>query len=161
MTIKVGDKLPDATFKTPGEDGPKNLTVSEIFDGKTVVLFAVPGAFTPTCHMNHLPSFQKNAAALKANGVDQIAVVAVNDVFVMDAWAKQTGAGNDIVFLADGSADFTKAIGMELDASGFGMGVRSQRYAMIVKDGVVSALNVEDSPGDATVSTAEAVLELL
>ncbi|MDD7911294.1 MULTISPECIES: peroxiredoxin [Pseudovibrio] len=161
MTISIGDKLPDASFKTPGADGPQNLTTKQIFDGKTVVLFAVPGAFTPTCHMNHLPGFQNKAADLKAKGVDEIAVVSVNDVFVMDAWAKATGAGDDILFLADGSADFTKAIGLELDGSGFGMGLRSQRYAMVVKDGTVTALNVEDSPGEATTSGADAVLELL
>ncbi|MCA1297775.1 peroxiredoxin [Stappia indica] len=161
MTIKVGDTLPEASFKTMSADGPAEVKSGELFAGKTVVLFAVPGAFTPTCHLNHLPGFVEHAQTIRAKGVDQIAVVSVNDVFVMEAWQKASGAGDKILFLADGSADFTKAIGMELDASGFGMGLRSKRYAMIVKDGKVTELNVEDAPGEATVSGAAAILTAL
>lgn len=161
MTIKVGDKLPEATFKTNSADGPVNVSNAELFAGKTVVLFAVPGAFTPTCHLNHLPGFIDNAEAIKAKGVDTIAVVSVNDPFVMGAWAKETRSDGKILFLADGSADFTKAIGLELDASGFGMGLRSHRYSMIVKDGVVTELNVEPAPGEASVSSAENILSQL
>lgn len=161
MTIKVGDKLPDATFKTMTSDGPKEVATDALFSGKTVVLFAVPGAFTPTCHRNHLPGFVENADAIKAKGVDEIAVVSVNDVFVMDAWAKASGADGKIVFLADGSADFAKKLDLVMDASGFGMGLRSKRYAMIVKDGVVDVLNIEEAPGQATVSGAAAVLAAL
>ncbi|MHC5654581.1 peroxiredoxin [Stappia sp.] len=160
MTIKVGDKLPDAKFKIMTADGPAERTSADLFSGRTVVLFAVPGAFTPTCHLNHLPGFVEHADTILSKGVDEIAVVSVNDVFVMDAWEKASGAGK-IAFLADGSAEFTKAIGLELDASGFGMGVRSKRYAMIVKDGVVTALNVEDTPGTAEVSGAAAILSAL
>ena len=160
MTIQVGDKLPDATFNIMTADGPAEQAGSDLFSGKTVVLFAVPGAFTPTCHLNHLPGFVEHADTIFSKGVDTIAVVSVNDVFVMDAWKK--AAGNDkIVFLADGSAVFTKAIGMDLDATGFGMGTRSKRYAMIVKDGVVTTLNVEDTPGTADVSGAAAILSAL
>ncbi len=161
MSIQTGERIPDAKFKIMSKDGPAEKSTSEIFDGKTVVLFAVPGAFTPTCHMNHLPGFIENHATILGKGVDTIAVVSVNDVFVMDAWAKATGAQDKILFLADGSAEFTKALGLELDASGFGMGTRSQRYAMIVKDGVVSTLNVESAPGEATVSGAAAIIAAL
>jgi peroxiredoxin len=161
MTIQVGDKLPEATFKTMTADGPKEVGTDALFGGKTVVLFAVPGAFTPTCHRNHLPGFLENADAIKAKGVDEIAVVSVNDVFVMDAWAKATGGDGKIVFLADGSADFAQKLGLMLDASGFGMGVRSKRYAMVVKDGTVTVLNIEEAPGQATVSGAAAVLAAL
>jgi peroxiredoxin len=161
MTIQVGEKLPEATFKTMTAEGPKEVGTDALFSGKTVVLFAVPGAFTPTCHRNHLPGFLENAEAIKAKGVDEIAVVSVNDVFVMDAWAKATGADGKIVFLADGSADFARKVGLVMDASGFGMGLRSKRYAMVVKDGVVSVLNIEEAPGQATVSGAAAVLAAL
>jgi Peroxiredoxin len=161
MTIAVGEKLPDATFMTPGADGPVKTTTAEVFAGKKVVLFAVPGAFTPTCHMNHLPGFLENLDVIKDKGVDAVACVAVNDVFVMGAWAKATGADGKIVMLADGSGDFAKAVGLELDLSARGLGLRSQRYAMIVDDGVVTSLDVEDAPGSATVSGAAAVLEKL
>ena len=142
-------------------EGPGQMTTSEVFAGRKVVLFAVPGAFTPTCHMKHLPGFVSHAADLKAKGVDTIACVSVNDVFVMNAWAEQLRRKDEITFLADGSADFTKAIGMELDASGFGMGMRSKRYAMLVDDGVVKVINVEEAPGTAEVSSAEKILAAL
>jgi peroxiredoxin len=159
--IAIGDKLPSMKFKTPTPDGPAEITASDLFDGKTVVLFAVPGAFTPTCHMNHFPGYLDNLDALKAKGVDTVAVTAVNDVFVMKAWAEATGGKDKITFLADGSADFAKAIGLELDANPFGLGIRSKRYSMIVVDGVVKTLNVEDVPSQATVSSAAKILEQL
>ena len=161
VAIQPGDTIPEATFNTMGADGPTPIKTGDIFPGKKVVLFAVPGAFTPTCHRNHLPGFLENHDVLKEKGVDTIAVVSVNDVFVMSAWADATGAKDKILFLADGSADFTRAAGLELDASGFGMGVRSKRYAMIVEDGVVKTLNIEDTPGQAVASGAAAVLEAL
>ncbi len=161
MTIKVGDKLPQATFRLMTADGPAPKTTDDLFKGKKVVLFAVPGAFTPTCHKNHLPGFVAKADEIKAKGVDAIMVTSTNDVFVMDAWAKATGGAGVIEFLSDGNADFAKEIGLSLDGSGFGLGTRSQRYSMIVEDGVVTALNVEDAPGKADVSGAEALLKLL
>ena len=160
MAIKVGDKLPTATFTVMGADGPKPVSTEELFKGKTVALFAVPGAFTPTCSQRHLPGFKDKAADLKTKGVDQIACVSVNDVFVMNAWGNDQGVDGDIAMLADGNGDFTKAIGLELDASRFGMGPRSQRYSMIVKDGVVTSLNVEQG-GEFRVSSADYMLELL
>jgi len=160
MAIKVGDHIPNATFMTMTADGPKPKTTDDIFKGKKVVLFAVPGAFTPTCHRNHMPGFVKNAAAIKAKGVDTIAVTGVNDVFVMDAWKKASGA-DAIEFLADGSGAFAKTIGLSLDMTERGLGVRSQRYAMLVDDGVVKALNVEDGPGKAEISGAENLLNAL
>jgi peroxiredoxin len=160
MTLKVGDTVPSATFMTFGSEGPKPITTDEVFKGKTVALFAVPGAFTPTCSAKHLPGFKTNAAELKAKGVDTIACVSVNDVFVMKAWGESQGVGDDVLMLADGNGDFTKAVGLELDASRFGMGPRSQRYSMIVKDGVVKELNVEQG-GDFKVSSAEYMLAQL
>jgi peroxiredoxin len=160
MTIKVGDKVPEATFTVYGPSGPGPLKSDELFKGKTVALFAVPGAFTPTCSAKHLPSFTQHAADLKAKGVDTIACVSVNDVFVMKAWGESQNVGDDILMLADGNGAFTKAVGLELDGSRFGMGPRSQRYSMIVKDGVVSELNVEDG-GEYRVSSAEYMLEQL
>ena len=160
MAVKVGDKLPQARFTTMGPDGPKPITTDEVFAGKTVALFAVPGAFTPTCSMKHLPGFKEKAADLKKKGVDTIACVSVNDVFVMAAWGKDQGVGNQILMLADGNGDFTKAVGLELDASGFGMGKRSQRYSLVAKDGVVTQLNVE-GPGEFKVSAADYMLEHL
>ena len=160
MSIKVGDKLPQATFTVMGPDGPKPATSDDIFGGKTVALFAVPGAFTPTCSAKHLPGFKNKAGELKAKGVDAIACVSVNDVFVMNAWGKDQGVGEDVMMLADGNGDFTKAIGLELDGSRFGMGPRSQRYSMIVKDGVVKELNVETG-GEFRVSSADYMLEQL
>ena len=160
MAVKVGDKLPQATFTTMGPDGPKPITTEELTAGKTVALFAVPGAFTPTCSAKHLPGFKQQAAALKAKGVDTIACVSVNDVFVMKAWGDNQGVGEDILMLADGNGAFTRAVGLELDGSRFGMGPRSQRYSMIVDDGVVTELNVE-SGGEYRVSSAEYMLEQL
>ena len=158
MTIKVGDTVPAATFTTFGPDGPGPLTTDQLLKGKKVAIFAVPGAFTPTCSAKHLPSFKQHAADLKGKGVDTIACVSVNDVFVMKAWGDNQSVGEDIVMLADGNGDFTKALGLELDGSRFGMGQRSQRYSMIVKDGVVTELNVE-SGGEYRVSSAEYMLE--
>lgn len=158
MTIKVGDRLPSATFMTMTAEGPKPKTTDEIFKGKKVVLFAVPGAFTPTCHKNHMPGFVQNFDKIKGKGVDAIAVTAVNDVFVMDAWKKASGADN-IEALADGSGDFAKAIGLSVDLGARGLGTRSQRYAMIVEDGVVKTLNIEDAPGKADISGAENLLK--
>ena len=161
MTIKVGDKLPQATFRVMISEGPAAKTTDDLFAGRKVVLFAVPGAFTPTCHKNHLPGFRDNAAAIKAKGVDEIVVTAVNDPFVMDAWAKATEAGDKMTFLSDPNADFAKAIGMDIDmAQGLGFS-RSKRYSMIVEDGVVKSLNVEDSPGKAEVSNAETLMKQL
>jgi len=160
MTIKVGDRLPDATFTVLTPDGPKPLTTAEVFGGKRVALFAVPGAFTPTCSAKHLPGFVGNAEALKAKGLDAIACVAVNDVFVMGAWGKAQGAGEAVQMLADGNGQFTRDLGLEFDASKFGMGTRSQRYSMVVNDGVVEQLNVEQA-GEFKVSTAEHMLEQL
>ena len=161
MSIQPGDSLPQATFRVMTADGPAPRTTDEIFKGRKVVLFAVPGAFTPTCHRNHLPGFLANADAILQKGVDAILCTAVNDVFVMDAWSKATGAAGKIEFLSDGNAEFAKAIGLSLDGSGFGLGTRSQRYSMIVDDGVVQAVNVEDAPGKADVSGAEALMKQL
>ncbi len=159
MTISVGDRVPAATFTTMTPDGPAPKTSDDIFKGKKVVLFAVPGAFTPTCHKNHMPGFVKNADAIKAKGIDTIAVTAVNDVFVMDAWKKASGAEGKIEFLADGSADFAKKIGLSLDVSARGLGIRSQRYCMVVDDGVVKSISVEDAPGKAELSGADNLLK--
>ncbi|MHB8528585.1 MAG: redoxin family protein [Caulobacteraceae bacterium] len=160
MTIKVGDKVPNATFTTFGPDGPKPITGDELFKGKKVGLFAVPGAFTPTCSAKHLPGFKARAAELRAKGLDTIACVSVNDVFVMKAWGEDQGVGSDVLMLADGNGEFTRAMGLELDASRFGMGPRSQRYSMIVDDGLVKELNVEQG-GEFKVSSAEYMLAQL
>jgi peroxiredoxin len=161
MAIAPGTPLPDAKFKIMTATGPSEITTEALFKGKKAVLFAVPGAFTPTCHGLHLPGFLLNAEALKAKGVDLVACTAVNDVFVMDAWAKATGAAGEITFLADGNGDFAKAIGLELDASGAGLGLRSKRYAMLIEDGVVKVLNVEEKPSAAVDSSAEKLLAAL
>ncbi|HEV2363206.1 MAG TPA: peroxiredoxin [Caulobacteraceae bacterium] len=160
MTIKVGDRAPNATLTTFGPEGPRPITTDEIFKGKKVGLFAVPGAFTPTCSAKHLPGFKAKAAELRAKGLDTIACVSVNDVFVMKAWGENQGVGEDVLMLADGNGDFTRAVGLELDASRFGMGPRSQRYSMIVDDGVVKELNVEQG-GEFRVSSAEYMLAQL
>ncbi len=159
MTIKVGDTVPNATFRVMTADGPKPKTTDDIFKGKKVALFAVPGAFTPTCSNLHMPSFLKNIGAFKAKGVDAIAVVSVNDPFVMKEWAKATGGDGKIEFLADGGAEFTKAVGMDFDGSGAGLGVRSKRYSMFVDNGSVKSLNVEDAPGKCDISGGEALLK--
>lgn len=160
MTIQVGDRLPSATLTTMTAEGPKPLTTSELCEGKKVVLFAVPGAFTPTCSVQHLPGYVDNAQSLKDKGVDTVACVSVNDPFVMGAWGKDREVGEDLMMLSDGNGDFTAAIGLEMDGSGFGLGTRSQRYAMIIDDGVVPTLNVESGPG-LDVSSAETILSEL
>ena len=159
MTIAKGDRLPEATFRVLGPEGITTLTTGDIFDGKKVVLFAVPGAFTPTCHLKHIPGFIENADAFKKKGLDSVACVAVNDPFVLGAWADASGGRGKILFLSDGNAEFTKKIGMDFDGSGIGLGTRSKRYAMLVDDGVVNVLNVEDSPGVAVESTAAKLLK--
>lgn len=159
MTIAKGDRLPEANFKIMGENGPENISSNTIFAGKKVVLFAVPGAFTPGCTVTHLPGYVVLADKIKARGVDTIACVAVNDAFVMDAWGKSQNA-EEIMMLADGNSEFTNAVGLVMDASGYGMGSRSQRYAMIVEDGVVTWLGVEPA-GGVVESAAEKVLEQL
>ena len=158
MSIKIGDSLPDAVFTVMTPDGPKTRTTADIFKNRKVILFGVPGAFTPTCSMNHLPGFLDNEAKFKAKGINEIVVVSVNDVFVMNAWAKQSGADGKIIFLADGSAAFAKALGLTADLSDHGLGVRSARYSMLVNDGIVERLNVEPSVGKADVSGADALL---
>ena len=160
MAIKEGDKLPDATFMTYGPEGPRPITTDEVFKGKRVALIAVPGAFTPTCSAKHLPGFKEKAADLRGKGIDAIACVSVNDVFVMKAWGQDQGVGEDIIMLADGNGAFTKDIGLDMDASKFGMGPRSQRYSMIVNDGVVEKLNVEEG-GEFRVSSADYMMAQL
>ena len=159
MTIDVGDKIPSGTFKIMGAEGPEDMSTDEVFAGKKVVFFAVPGAFTPGCSMTHLPGYVVNADKIKEKGVDSIVCMSVNDAFVMGAWGKAQNA-EEILMLADGNGEFTSAIGMELDASGFGMGSRSKRFAMIVDDGTVTHLAIEP-PGGIEVSAAEAILEKL
>ena len=157
MTIKVGDRVPQGQFTVIGENGPEALTADQLFSGKKVVLFSVPGAFTPTCSAKHLPGFVDNADALKAKGVDTIACMAVNDAFVMSAWGKSASADDKVLMLADGNGDYARALGLELDATKFGMGQRSQRFSMIVDNGVVTQLNIEP-PGAFGVSSAETAL---
>jgi peroxiredoxin len=158
MTIQVGERLPQATFRVMTPEGPLAKTTDDLFKGRKVVLVAVPGAFTPTCHRNHLPGYVQKLGEIKAKGVDAVLVTAVNDVFVMEAWAKSAGA-EGIEFLSDGNGDFAKAIRLTMDGSGFGLGLRSQRYSMVVDDGVVTALNVEDTPSKAQISGAENILK--
>ncbi len=160
MSIQVGDKMPAGNFGVMTGEGPGSVSSEELFAGKKVVLFAVPGAFTPTCSAKHLPGFVKNSTGLQSKGVDTIACLSVNDVFVMDAWGKDQGAGDAVSMLADGNGDYTRALGLELDASGFGMGQRAQRFAIIVDDGVVSQLHIE-GPGEFKVSSAEFILDNL
>lgn len=160
MTIKVGDRLPSGTFTTPGPEGPQKITAEQLFAGKKVVLFSVPGAFTPTCDARHLPGFIQHAADFKAKGVDTVACMAVNDVFVMKAWAKASAVDGTVTMLADGNAEYSKALGLELDATGFGMGIRGQRFAIVAVDGVVKGLYIE-GPGEFKVSSAEHVLSQL
>ena len=160
MAIHVGDTLPSATFMTFGASGPEPITSDQLFKGKKVALFALPGAFTPTCSAKHLPGFKEHAAEFRAKGVDTIACVSVNDVFVMKAWGESQGVGDDVLMLADGNGDFTRAVGLEMDASKFGMGSRSQRYSMLVDDGVAKEINVE-AGGEFKVSSAEYMLAQL
>jgi peroxiredoxin len=159
MTIQVGDKIPACTLKTMGEEGPADITTEEIFSGKKVVLFAVPGAFTPGCSVTHLPGYVVNADKIKAAGVDTIVCMAVNDAFVMGAWGEAQNA-EELLMLADGNGELTAALDLEMDGSGFGLGTRSQRFAMVVEDGTVSHLNVETGPG-VDVSSAETIMGLL
>ena len=159
MAISKGDSLPKATFTTMGEDGPMPMSTDDVFEGKKVVLFAVPGAYTPTCSARHLPGFVEKAEAFAGHGVDTVACTSVNDVFVMDAWGRDQGA-KDVLMLADGNGEFAESLGLTMDASGFGMGTRSQRYAMIVDDGTVTDVFVE-GPGEFKVSSAEHVLDNL
>ena len=158
MAIAIGDRLPEATFRVMTPDGIKEITTGEVFGGKKVVLFAVPGAFTPTCHLKHLPGFIESADEFKKLGIDTVACVAVNDPFVLGAWEEKSGGKGKVLFLSDGNAEFTKKIGMDFDGSGVGLGTRSKRYAALVEDGVVKALNIEDSPGVAVESTAAKLL---
>jgi peroxiredoxin len=160
MTISVGDKMPAGSFTVMSDDGPGSVTTEELFGGRKVVLFSVPGAFTPTCSMQHLPGYVQHAAALISHGVDTIACMAVNDVYVMDAWGKDQGVGDAVSMLADGSAAYTKTLGLELDASSYGMGTRGKRFSIIVNDGHVTHLNIEE-PGEYAVSNAETALEQL
>ncbi len=159
MTIGVGERLPSATLVKATADGPEQVTSEAFFAGRTVALFAVPGAFTPTCSARHLPGYVENLGALKGKGVDEIACVSVNDAFVMSAWSKSAGA-DGITMLADGNGQFAEALGLTMDASKFGMGTRSQRYSMLVEDGVVKQLNVE-APGEFSVSSAEHLLSAM
>ncbi len=161
MPIKVGDRLPQAKLRVASPEGPAWKTTDELFKGKKVVLFGVPGAFTGTCHKAHMPGFVRNAAAIKAKGVDTIAVTAVNDHFVMEAWVKASDAEGKIMYLADGNGEFAKAIDLTFDGSGNGLGTRSRRYAMLVEDGTVKVLNIEDAPGKAEISSAENLLKQL
>lgn len=160
MTIQVGEHMPAGTLMKMAENGPEPVSADDLFDGSTVVIFSVPGAFTPTCSAKHLPGFVQNADALFSAGVDKLACMSVNDVFVMDAWGKNQGVGDKIIMLADGNGDYARALGLELDASGFGMGMRGQRFSILVKDGVVAELNIEE-PGAFKVSTAEHALSQL
>jgi peroxiredoxin len=161
MSIKVGDKLPEGRFTVMNDDGPGSLSTQDLFAGKKVVLFSVPGAFTPTCSREHLPGYIQKADEFKKKGVDTIACMAVNDVFVMEAWGDATGAGDKVTLLADGNGDYARALGVDFDGSGFGLGTRGKRFAMVVDDGVVSALFEEESPGELKASTAEKVLASL
>ena len=160
MTIQIGDRIPDTTLAQATADGPKPVSTADVFAGKTVALFAVPGAFTPTCSARHLPGFKDHLQDIRAKGVDTVACISVNDAFVMKAWGESQSVGDAILMLGDGNGDFTKALGLEMDGSKFGMGTRSQRYSMIVKDGVVEQLNVE-APGEFKVSSADHLLSTL
>jgi peroxiredoxin len=160
MTIKVGERMPAGVFKTMSDKGPRDLSSAELFDGKRVVLFSVPGAFTPTCDAKHLPGFLELAAQFHGKGIDTIACMAVNDVFVMNAWGKASNVANRVLMLADGNGEYARALGLELDAKGFGMGLRGQRFAIVVDNGVATHVSVE-APGQFKVSAAEAVLALL
>ena len=161
MTIQVGDKIPSVMLKQMSPEGPKDITSDELFRGKKVALFAVPGAFTPACSQRHLPGYVDKAADIKAKGVDEVACVAVNDIFVLTAWAKDQKAEGKVRMLADGSGDFARALGLELDLTRGGLGIRSKRYSMLVDNGVVKSLNVEAQPGQVEASSADAMLKSL
>lgn len=161
MAIKVGDKIPESTLMHMTENGPAPITTSELLDGKKVVIFALPGAFTPTCSNQHVPGFVSKADEIKAKGVDTIACLSVNDAFVMGAWGKDQNVGDKVLMLADGNGDLTKAIGLEMDGTGIGFGIRSLRYSMLIEDGVVTSLNMEEKPGEARLSGAEHMMGLL
>lgn len=161
MTIAIGDPFPESTFKIMGDDGPRDVTGAELFSNKRVILFALPGAFTPTCHLNHLPGYLENRELLASKGIDDIYVLSVNDVWVMDAWATASKAKGKIGFLSDGSSAVTNAIGMEIDLDPAGMGKRSKRYSMILDDGVVQVLNIEEKPGQAITSGAATIISQL
>jgi peroxiredoxin len=161
MTIKAGDRIPDVTLTIMGKNGPEPIKSKDYFAGRKIALFSVPGAFTPTCHAKHLPGFVEKFDEIKSKGVDAVAVTAVNDVFTLDAWLKERGAAGKIDGLADGSAVFAKALGLELDLADFGLGVRGKRFSAVVKDGVVEWINVEENSSLATVSSAESTLEKL
>jgi len=160
MTIAAGDKMPSGAFGVMTEAGPGAISTDDLFSGKKVVLVSVPGAFTPTCSMNHLPGFVEQAAALRGKSVDTIACMAVNDVFVMDAWGKDRNVGDDVLMLADGNGEYAQALGLELDATGFGMGMRGQRFAIVVDNGIATHVAIE-APGQFEVSKAEAILEVV
>jgi glutaredoxin/glutathione-dependent peroxiredoxin len=161
MTIQVGDKIPAATLKSVTPEGPKDISTDELFRGKKVVLFAVPGAFTPACSQRHLPGYVEKAGDLKKKGIDTIACIAVNDPAVMGAWGKAQNVGDKVMMLADGSADFARTVGLDIDLGRAGLGIRSKRYSMLVEDGTVKALNVEQVPSQVEVSSADAMLKAL
>jgi peroxiredoxin len=161
MTIKIGDKLPETSFLVMTAEGPAPRTTAEVFAGKKVALFAIPGAYTPTCQKQHVPGFVQRVDELKGKGIDAIACTAVNDVFVLSQFAKDTGAAGKIVMLADGNAEFAKKLGLDFDGSGFGLGVRSKRYAMLVEDGVVMELNVEDATSNHDKSSAATLCSMI
>jgi peroxiredoxin len=160
MTIKAGERMPEGKFKTMGEKGPQDLSTAQLFDGKRVVLFSVPGAFTPTCDAKHLPGYVELADKLRGKGIDTIACMAVNDVFVMNAWGKASNVAGKVLMLADGNGEYARALGLELDGRGFGMGMRGQRFAIVVENGVAKHVDVE-APGQFKVSAADAVLAQL
>jgi peroxiredoxin len=160
MTIKAGERMPEGKFKTMGDKGPQDLTTAQLFDGKRVVLFSVPGAFTPTCDAKHLPGYVELADKLRAKGIDTVACLAVNDVFVMNAWGKASNVAGKVIMLADGNGEYARALGLELDGRGFGMGMRGQRFAIVVDNGVAKHVDIE-APGQFKVSAAEAVLAQL
>ena len=161
MSIKIGDKIPSSSFQVMGVDGPALVSTGDLLDNRTVVMVAVPGAFTPTCHNHHVPGYLDNLDALKERGVDEVCIVSVNDMHVMSHWAKSSGGANKLTYLADGSGAFTKAIGLDIDLSELGMGLRSKRYSMLIKNGVVEQLNIEENPGVADISAAARILSQL
>lgn len=161
MPVQIGDSLPNAILRRLTDGGPQEIAVADFCRGRKIVIFAVPGAFTPTCHRDHMPTYLEHADALRAKGIDEIACIAVNDMFVLDAWSKALDAAGKVTILSDGNGEFTQAVGLSFDGSGFGLGTRSKRYAMVVDDGVVQALEVEESPGACTVTKADSILAKL